>query len=147
MEYTPLWFLSALGVSCSHRLFSISVALSLSATSHLLAHVGASLSHSPGSSYSSLSLCDGTERMIFSSKRRMSGHQLGCCRGFVQPEASHPPPPHPFFRVMSYSWRDSPSFPRWQCGLSSVCRTDAAQIKVRGQQSVSGCQCSMGPGN
>lgn len=139
MKYTPVCFLSMLLVSSAltgSSFPSLSVSQLPLTCWHLL---GASISHSPGSSHSSLSLCDGIERMIFFLLRLSSWQKLniGASTGMLQRfcrARNDPRPPHLlFFGVMSYSWREGPSLPRWLCGLSSVSHTDVAQIKVRGQ--------------
>lgn len=76
---------------------------------HLL---GASLSHLSDSSHSSLPGMQLKGMIFFSSscvcplgRSWMLGHQLGCCRGFVDrdvdPPYLPPPPPPPLFGVMS----------------------------------------------
>lgn len=103
---TCLVSLGALGVFfCSHRLFSIPLVLRLLTTSHLLAPAG-SITISLDwllllllarwwnwkDDFSSACVCP-------LGRSRTLGHQLGCCRGFVEEETTPPPPPHLLFSL------------------------------------------------
>lgn len=149
---TCSWFsLRARGVFCSHRLFSISLVLRLSATSHLLAPAG-SITISLGWLLLLLALWWNWEGWLSSScacplgRSWLLGHQLGCCRGFVESEMTPPPRlPAPSSSSSSpFLWSDviaseSGCHCQGDCVHCAPCEPywchSVAQNKVRGQQS------------
>lgn len=140
MLLTCLFSLRALGVFCSHRLF---ISLVLSATSL----VGTCWEH-----HYLTRLTPPTPRSVMELKGWFSpscvrplgrswmfGHQLGCCRGFVEPETT-PPPHHISFSLeWCHSLGESDCHCQGDCVYCALCKSHwfhcAARSKVRGQQS------------